>query len=368
MTSQKGKASIPTVAISAVALVACVGAGYAIAQNSGDRDPQPTAAAETSEAPESSTSTSVPTSPSSSSPKPSSAPEEPTKITVEPTREPALTSPTKVGIAHSDAGGGSAANSSDSEESPTSYTRPPVSVTSTTVPLPAEVQEAQREQEAQQAQAGALIGRDTDDDTDTDTDTDTAPDADERDSRGDLPARNVSQAGDRHEPSPVAGAGDQEDAAPEATEQPAETQATEQEQPATEPAPAPERAVDSVPAPVQEEVEPEPVSAAEIDDALRSALAPGASDGQIAAAFESGPSMIPVGRALADGLPLLGGAVQWHIEDVTGTGDEATGQLVVATPVGQHVVPMTWVRHDGQWQISTNTSCALGAALLGGCD
>lgn len=364
MNSQKGKASIPTVAISAVALVACVGAGYAIAQNSGDRDPQPAAAAETSEASESSTSTSVPTSPSSSSPEPSSAPEEPTKITVEPTREPALTSPTKVGIAHSDAGGGSAANSSDSEESPT-YTRPPVSVTSTTVPLPAEVQEAQREQEAQQAQAGALIGRDTDDDTDTDTDTDTAADADERDSRGDLPARNVSQPGDRHEPSPVAGAGDQEDAAPEATEQLAETQATEQEQPATEPAPAQE--VDPVPAPVQEEVEPEPVSAAEIDDALRSALAPGVSDGQIAAAFESGPSMVPVGRALADGLPLLGGAVQWHLEDVTGTGDEATGQLVVATPVGQHVVPMTWVRHAGQWQISTNTSCELGAALLGGC-
>ena len=367
MNSQKGKASIPTVAISAVALVACVGAGYAIAQNSGDRDPQPAAAAEPSEASESSTSTSVPTSPSSSSPEPSSAPEEPTKITVEPTREPALTSPTKVGIAHSDAGGGSAANSSDSEESPT-YTRPPVSVTSTTVPLPAEVQEAQREQEAQQAQAGALIGRDTDDDTDPEADTDTAADADERDSRGDLPARNVSQAGDRHESAPAAGAGDEEGAAPEDTEQPDETQATEQEQPATESAPAPEREVDPVPAPVQEEVEPEPVSAAEIDEDLRSALAPGASDGQIAAAFESGPSMISVGRALADGLPLLGGAVQWHLEDVTGTGDEATGQLVVATPVGQHVVPMTWVRHAGRWQISTNTSCALGAALLGGCD
>ena len=358
MKSPQGKASTSTIVVSVVALVACVGAGYTIAkQTGGEQDVQQAAAASSQEQ---TPATTASPSPSSSDPAPTTT-AGPTKVSVEPSTPSASATPTKVGIAGSDSGAASSRASSSRWTSPAPYTRPPVSVVSTTVPLPPEVLNAQ---------GGHIVGRE-EDDKQTPSTVPTSPEtaaAEEKGGNdGQVPIGNV--AGDRDASNDVRPVADQEQQDRKLEAARAETDSPtgeNQSRPAPTPNPAPVAEPAPAPAPVAEPA-PAPVSEAEIDAALRSAFTPGAGDAQLAAAFESGPAMAPVGRALADGLPLLGGAVQWHLAGVTGTGDQATGQLVVTTPLGQQVVPMTWVRQAGQWKISTDTSCGLGFALLGGC-
>jgi hypothetical protein len=367
MNSSKGKASTSTVVVSAVALVACVGAGYAIAQNTGERDPQQTAAAS---AEQSVSKTVVPTAPSESAPAPSSAPEEPAKITVESPTTSASATPSKVAIAGS--GASSAASESSRWASPTPYTRPPVSVVSTTIPLPPEAQELVNAQEG-----GPIIGREETTQAPTTVPSPSARE-DEDEGEGQLPARNIVDDGDT-EPAravtDVAAERQSPEQEPEDDPRPDTGETVADPQPAPAAAPAPVVEEEPVAEPVPEPAPappappaPAPVSEAELDATFRAAFAPGASDAQLAAAFESGPAMIPVGRVLADGLPMLGGAVQWHLAGITGVGDTASGQLVITTPLGQQVVPMTWIRQDGQWKISTSSTCDLGLALLGGCN
>lgn len=362
MNSPKGKASTSTIVVSAVALVACVGAGYAIAKQTGGEQDVATASSQ-----EQTPATTASPSPSSSEPAPT-PPAGPTKISVEPSASSASATPTRVNIAGPGPGAASSRASSSRWTSPAPYARPPVSVVSTTVPLPPEVLNAE---------GGPIVGRD---EAKKETPT-TVPTSPERaaaettgDTAGQVPARNVAGDRDTSKLRPVEDPQKQDSKTEPARAEPGSPTAENQDRhtpgpaAAPAPAPAPVPVAEAAPVPDPSPVPaPAPVSEAEIDAALRSAFTPGAGDGQLAAAFESGPAMIPVGRALADGLPLLGGAVQWHLAGVSGTGDHATGQLVVTTPLGQQIVPMTWVRQAGKWKISTDTSCGLGFALLGGC-
>lgn len=347
MKSPQGKASTSTIVVSVVALVACVGAGYTIAkQTGGEQDVQQAAAASSQEQ---TPATTASPSPSSSDPAPTTT-ARPTKVSVEPSTPSASATPTQVGIAGSHSGAASSRASSNRWTSPTPYTRPPVSAVSTTVPLPPEVLNAQ---------GGHIVGRDEDDKqtpSTVPTSPETAAAEENGGNDGQVPVGNVAGDRDASNVRPVAD--------PEQQDRKLEAARAETDSPTGENQSRPAPTLD--PAPVAEAATA-PVSEAEIDAALRSAFTPGAGDAQLAAVFESGAAMVPVGRALADGLPLLGGAVQWHLAGVTGTGDQATGQLVVTTPLGQQGVPMTWVRQAGQWKISTDTSCGLGFALLGGC-
>lgn len=356
--STRRRLSVPLVAGAAVLVVVAAGATYVIA--TGDRgadDPALSAAHATTEVTESATSSSRSNSraPQTSAPVPTT-PVLLTGVPVAPT-----TSAAPARVASTPSRGASAAGVNQYAPITSSYVRT-TAVQSTTMALPPEVVAAMDtptttttvpttpREPAPAGQGGALVGaveRDDEDGAPVDVD-------------GPRPAAAESGPGQlRQAVRDVAGTPVDDTPA-----RPADAQ-----EPAPEPAPSVASApVSAPPAPVPaHEPVQEPVQAAVLDAALRSAFTPGASDEQIAAAFESGAAMIPVGRALADGLPLLGGAVQWSLAGVTGVGDAATGQLVITTPLGTNVVPMVWVRHGEQWKIAAESTCALGLALLGGC-
>lgn len=339
--SSRRRVSLPVVALATTLVVVSAGAAYAIGSSdwgNGD-EPAPVAAAAT-------------TSESSTAPSESAGPT--TSEVAEPEAPPTTTPGLLTGVPatpSSTASATAAPSASDvSRSGPASETNQYAPITSTyerttavettTMPLPEDVQKALDEQDEQEGaidaaplgQGGALIGG---------VDKNEEP---EEVSPAEPEGRDVDES--THEE-----AFDRQIAAP-----------ADPEPVASEPAAIP----DSDPV-FEPTMAAEPVTAAELDASFRAAFAPGASDGQLAAAFESGPAMIPVGRVLADGLPLLGGAVQWHLADVVGAGDTAAGQLVITTPLGTSVVPMTWVRTEGQWQISRESTCELGLALLGGC-
>ncbi|MBB1033160.1 hypothetical protein G6031_01975 [Dietzia sp. CQ4] len=355
--STRRRLSVPLVAGAAVLVFVAAGATYVIA--TGDRgadDPALSAAHATTEATESATSSyrSSSIAPQTSAP----APTTPVLLTGVPAAPTTSAAPARVTSTPSR--GASAAGVNQYAPITSSYVRT-TAVQSTTMPLPPEVVAAMDtpttttvpttpREPAPAGQGGALVGaveRGDEDGAPTNVD-------------GTRPAAAESGPGQsRQAVRDIAGTPVDDTPA-----RPADAQ-----QPTPEPAPSAASAPVSAPpapAPAHEPVQ-EPVQAAVLDAAFRSAFTPGASDEQIAAAFESGAAMIPVGRALADGLPLLGGAVQWSLAGVAGVGDTATGQLVITTPLGTNVVPMVWVRHGEQWKIATESTCALGLALLGGC-
>lgn len=351
--------SVPLVAGAAVLVVVAAGATYAITTgNLGADDPALSAAHASSEVTESASSSSRSSSsaPQTSTPAPT-APGLLTGVPVAPT-----TSAVPASVASASPRGASASRVNQYAPTTSSYVRT-TAVQSTTVALPSEVVAAMDAPDSTTTtvptaarpagQGGALVGGTERGEDDEDLATPVEP---RPVSGGGSPEQSVRDvAGTPVKDEPARPAGEQESMPEPSTPTPTPT-------PPAVAAPSAPVSAPASPAPVQE-----PVQVAELDAAFRSAFAPGASDGQLAAAFESGPAMIPVGRALADGLPLLGGAVQWSLAGVAGVGDLATGQLVITTPLGTNVVSMVWVRHGEQWKIATESTCALGLALLGGC-
>lgn len=361
--STRRRLSVPLVAGAAVLVVVAAGATYVIA--TGDRgadDPALSAAHATTEVTESATSSSR----SSSRAPQTSAPVPTTPVLLTGVPAAPTTSAAPARVADTPSRGASAAGVNQYAPITSSYVRT-TAVQSTTMALPPEVVAAMDtpttttttttttvpttpREPAPVGQGGALVGaveRDDEDGAPVDVDATRPAAAESGPGQSRQAVRDVAGT-------PV----DDTPARPADAQQPTPASAPSA---ASAPVSAP-----AAPAPAHEPVQ-EPVQAAVLDAALRSAFSPGASDERIAAAFESGAAMIPVGRALADGLPLLGGAVQWSLAGVAGVGDTATGQLVITTPLGTNVVPMVWVRHGGQWKIATESTCALGLALLGGC-
>lgn len=341
--NSRRRVSLPVVALATTLVVVSAGAAYAIGSSdwgNGD-EPAPVAAAATTS--ESSTSAapteSVGPATSAVAEPESPPPTTPGLLTGVPATPSATASATAAPSASNVSRSGPASETNQYAPITPTYERT-TAVETTTMPLPENVQKVLDEQDEQEGvidaaplgQGGALIGG-----VDKDEESEEASPAEPE-------GRDVDESA--HEE-----AFDRQIEAP-----------SDPEPLASEPTAIP----DSEPA-LETTMVAEPVTAAELDASFRSAFAPGASDVQLSAAFESGPAMIPVGRALADGLPLLGGAVQWHLAEVDGVGDTAAGQLVVTTPLGTSVVPMKWVRTEGQWQISSESTCELGLALLGGC-
>lgn len=358
--STSRRISVPLVAGAAVLVVVAAGATYAITTgNLGADDPALSAAHATSEVTESTSSSSRSSSraPQTSTPAPTT-PGVLTGVPVAPTTSAPTTSAVPASVASASPRGASASSVNQYAPTTSSYVRT-TAVQSTTVALPPEVVAAMDAPDSTTTtvptaarpagQGGALVGGAERGEDDEDPATPVEPRPVSGGGSPAQPVRDVAGTPVKDEPARPAGA---QESMPEPTTP----------TPPAVAAPSAPVSAPASPAPVQE-----PVQVAELDAAFRSAFAPGASDGQLAAAFESGPAMIPVGRALADGLPLLGGAVQWSLAGVSGVGDTATGQLVITTPIGQQIVPMTWVRHGEQWKIATESTCALGLALLGGC-
>lgn len=358
--AKKRRVSIPVVATTAVLVIASAGAAYAIGTNGiGAEEPVPVAApAETSQSTES------PTLPSPIAPTtPEPAPTTPGLLTGVPAEPSASATPSRSTVSATPSRRASSAGINQYAPTSSSYART-TDVQSTTVELPPEVAAKMSSpkattsevptptsEPAPKGQGGALVGGDKSDDRKSNPADDAESEPADRDAS---PAPAQPEVHDVDTPATDDEAG-----------RPSDKRADAAPSPAPVAPPAPTSAVTPPPpAPVETE---EPVQADDLEATFRAAFAPGASDAQLSSAFESGPAMIPVGRALADGLPMIGGAVQWHLAGVTGAGDTATGQLVIDTPVGQHVVPMMWVRDGEQWKISADSTCALGLALLGGC-
>lgn len=342
--NSRRRVSLPLVALTTALVVASGGGAYAIGTNanSGDDEPIPAAAVVTSSETSKPTESVGPSTSATSSSEvpPSTTPGLLTGVLAAPTTSASVTASP---VAGNSSRSGSSSETNQYAPITSSYVRT-TAVQTTTMPLPPEVEAALEEQEsttstvpAPSGQGGALVG------------------GVDKGQEGDDPVNPAEPRVVGQDFDAAAPAGEDQ------TDLPIAAPAAEPEPPVLEQSTAPEPEP-AAPAPVVE-----PGSADELDASFRSAFAPGASDAQLAEAFESGPAMIPVGRALADGLPLLGRAIQWHLAGVVGTGDTATGQLVIATPLGTNVVPMTWVRHGEQWKIATESTCALGLALLGGC-
>lgn len=350
--NSRRRVSLPVVALATTLVVVSAGAAYAIGSSDWGNGDEPTPVAAEATTSESSTSV-TPTEvagPTTSERTESEAPPTTTPglLTGVPATPSATASATAAPSASNVSRSGPASETNQYAPITPTYERT-TAVETTTMPLPEDVQKTLDEQEEQEGAidaaplgpGGAVVGG-------------VAKDEESEESEPEERAVDESthdEASDR----PISAPAASDPAASEPT-------VTQEPDPASEPTVMPEP--DSAFEPT---IAAEPVTAAELDARFRAAFAPGASDGQLAAAFESGPALIPVGRALADGLPLLGGAVQWHLAEVEGVGDTATGQLVITTPLGTSVVPMTWVRTEGQWQISRESTCELGLALLGGC-
>lgn len=346
------RVSLPVVALATTLVVISAGAAYAIGSSdwgNGD-EPTPVAAeATTSESSTSVTPTEVAGPTTSERTEPEAPPTTtPGLLTGVPATPSVTASPVAAPPASDVSRSGPASETNQYAPITSTYERT-TAVETTTMPLPEDVQKTLDEQVEQEGAidaaplgpGGAVVG---------------GAAKDEESEEPEPEGRTVDESThDEASDRPISAPADSDPAASEPTVTP-------------EPDPAPEPTAMPEPDPAFEPtIAAEPVTAAELDAHFRAAFAPGASDGQLAAAFESGPALIPVGRALADGLPLLGGAVQWHLAEVDGVGDTATGQLVITTPLGTSVVPMTWVRTEGQWQISRESTCELGLALLGGC-
>jgi len=355
--NSRRRASLPVMALATALVVAGAGAAYAIGNSDLGRDdgPAPVAAEATESESSASNSPSATVGPTTTTVvEPEAAPTTtPGLLTGVPATPSATVSATRAPSVSNVSRSGLASEINQYAPNTPTYERT-TAVETTTMPLPDEVQKALDSKEKQEGvidaaplgQGGAVIGGLDKDEESKEVETVSPAEAEGRDV--DAPA---------HEQVETASPAD-----PEGRDVEASAVSADSELQASEPAAVPDVEAVFEPAPVAESV-----TAAELDASFRAAFAPGASDAQLAAAFESGPAMIPVGRVLADGLPLLGGAVQWHLAEVEGVGDTAAGQLVITTPLGTSVVPMTWTRTEGQWQISRESTCELGLALLGGC-
>lgn len=304
---------------------------------------------------------------------PTKTEEKPAEHTHEPADDPAPRSsmraePTSSAVPTTSRQSDSADYKAPLESEPEPYKRPAPVTETMEVPLPDDVQAA-LDSTPESGEAGAIPGRhvsteDENEDPVDKSDDKSAPDAEASPvTAGDLVAADAPAAPAQPVPSgtePVDDAPDAGDSQP-VLDVAAPTEPVEEAPPAPAPAPAP--APEPAPSPAEPVVPAEPAtpSVDELEASLRSALAPGAPDAQIASAFEAGPSMIFLGRALADGTAALGGAVAWSIvgpvSPAAGGGVDVA--LAVSSPLGVTEVPITLVNVDGAWKISASSTPSL---------